>query len=315
MVKIKSPNYPSIDLGDAIARVKLVYASEHKHATSREAIAKAMGFNTLNGHSRMVISTLVKYGLLEAVGESQCRVSEAAENIISLPEADPRRAEAIKTAAFKPSLFAELHKAYADKIPSDETLKFLLVKKNFNPKTISEVIATYRKTVEFVGQGTSKGVHGSELTNRSESHEVENAVAVELRAADAAAGDLSHTDAEVPGTGDGDSTIETEMNGSAERLRFLIAQNCHAEVSFDVQPTQAAIRKLIQHLELEMADFPVKSQHMSAEIDDAERAQVAADEPAFTAKSLDGEQKAPHDAADEDGAQGTLLDQPELAYT
>ena len=69
MAKLRSPNYPSISLENALAKIKKVYDVEHTHPAAREVIAKALGYNTLNGTSLSLLATLSRYGLLEKTGK------------------------------------------------------------------------------------------------------------------------------------------------------------------------------------------------------------------------------------------------------
>ncbi len=149
--KTRSPNYPRISLPDAIERATQVYEEESAHPASDEDIVKDLGYNTLNGTSRGVLSALKKYGLLERAGDG-FRVSDDAVAIIELPPTDIERAAAVRRAAFRPTLFAELYEKYRDDLPNDKNLRHFLITKGFNPKTTDEVIHVYRDTLRFVSE-------------------------------------------------------------------------------------------------------------------------------------------------------------------
>ncbi len=147
---VRSPNYPVISLDEAVSRAQMVYKKENRHPVPRESLAKAIGYNTLNGASISIISALSKYGLLESAGPDQLKISPEAVDIVLRHPGEPERVEALQRAAFRPALFEELHNIYGDEPPSDHTLAVYLQKKGFNPNTVSGVIRSYRDTMEFV---------------------------------------------------------------------------------------------------------------------------------------------------------------------
>lgn len=157
--KVRSPNYPVISLGEAIPRARTVFEQENRHPASREVVARALGYGGLNGASLGVISALLKYDLLEQVGD-QLRVSKDALDILLHQPGDPERAAAIRAAAFAPALWEELRDLYGDTLPSNHNLRAYLVKKGFNPKTVDGVIRSYRDTITLVEEEAG----GSEAT-------------------------------------------------------------------------------------------------------------------------------------------------------
>ena len=89
----RSPNYPQLNLSDAIERARKIYKAEHIHRANDEVLAKNLGYNSLNGTSRSILSAMKKYGLLQADGDG-FRVSDDAVDIIELPLDDPAHAQA-----------------------------------------------------------------------------------------------------------------------------------------------------------------------------------------------------------------------------
>ncbi|MBV9469181.1 MAG: hypothetical protein JO316_10275 [Abitibacteriaceae bacterium] len=153
MPATRSPNYPQISFADALERIQRIYQKEHTHPTKDDVLAADLGYKSLNGASAGVVSALRKYGLLEATKEGS-RVSRDAIAIMELPPGEPERAEALRRAAFAPVLFAELRDKYGDRLPSDSSLRYLLLQKKFHPRTADEVIRNYRDTLEFIAQET-----------------------------------------------------------------------------------------------------------------------------------------------------------------
>jgi hypothetical protein len=151
MAKSRSPNYPSITLEAALAKIKKVYDAEHTHPAAREVVAKALGYNTLNGTSLSFLAALTRYGLLEKAGKDGLKVSADAVTALELDEGHPLRAEALGRLAFTPALFAELREKFGKELPSDVNLRhYLIQQKAFLPKAADEVIRVYKENLELV---------------------------------------------------------------------------------------------------------------------------------------------------------------------
>jgi len=148
--RVRSPNYPSLSLREAVEKIMLVYRALQQHPAPREVIAKSLGYNGLNGASATVISTLNKYGLLDGRGED-LRVSERALSILH-PHSDKERAAALRAAAMEPRLFADLAERFPGGITNDDLLKNYLLRNGFAINAVTSVIQAYRETSDFVEQ-------------------------------------------------------------------------------------------------------------------------------------------------------------------
>jgi hypothetical protein len=221
----RSPNYPIISLADAVGRVQLVYEKERQNRADKMVIAKDLGYGSLNGLSRSIISALVKFGLLTEDGD-QLKVSMDALDILLHSAGSPERSAALQRAAYLPPLFSELRATFDGSLPSDENLRAHLVKRGFNPNTVANVIKSYRDTVLFVNQEQP---------------------AAEPEAAPAKTpGPIMMFPA---------APAPAAPAGGME-LAFNLAANCHAKIVLTGEVTQEAITKLMAYLELGMDTFP-----------------------------------------------------------
>ena len=151
--KVRSPNYPSLSLREAVHRVDGIYKREYTNYVPREVAATRLGYGTLNGASASAISALVKYGLLEqGKGREQVRVTQRALEIILTKPGNPDRIAAIQEAALEPPLFTDLHEQFGERPPSDENLRLQLIRRGFNPRSVGDVIRAYRDTMAFVDE-------------------------------------------------------------------------------------------------------------------------------------------------------------------
>jgi len=155
VVKVRSPNYPGISLQKAIDLVRRVYEENHLHQAEPEAVVRAMGYGSLNGTSKTMLSALKKYGLLDEDEDGQLRVSKPAMSILVDPAESPERLRALTEAALAPSLFAELHQEYGSSVPNDTILRSFLLKRGFSPNTVDAPISAYRDTAAYVANMTA----------------------------------------------------------------------------------------------------------------------------------------------------------------
>ena len=147
--KHRSPSYPQMSIREAVERVGRLYQAIGAHPTSREVVAKGLGYSSLSGTSATAISTLNKYGLLEGRGE-EVRVSDRAMAILH-PHSDEEKQEALRAAATEPELFRELAGRFPGGAPNDELLRNYLLRNKFSPQAVEATILAYKETIEFVG--------------------------------------------------------------------------------------------------------------------------------------------------------------------
>lgn len=246
MSKLRSPNYPQLSLGDAIERVRRIYAAEHTHPTPKEVLVQHLGYGTLNGASATIIGALNRYGLLENT-QNGLKVSDIAVAIMELPEGDPERDEALLDAAFRPQLFAELRSQFGTQLPSVPTLKHTLIKQGFLPKAAEDAITVYRANLMLFDAAKVK-YNGEEME--------ENTV-------------LSQSESPqppMPGTAIAHAVVRRMQTNpdedpeSSSILKFKISTASEAKIVFNGPVTQEAIAKLVAILELSKDTYPTKAE-------------------------------------------------------
>ena len=240
----RSPNYPQMNIVQAVERVKKVYAEEHTHSVPDQSIASALGYSSLNGTSKVVLSALKKFGLLVATGDG-FRVSQDAVAIIELTADDPTRIVALHKSALRPPVFKQLYEKYGTDLPSDASLRHYLVGLGFESDAANQVVRFYKETMNFLD--TQGPIKAEESAPEREAEAGKPAVKNNI--SNAVAGDVS----EKPVSPQHSPPL------SNSQFRFQVSSDCFAEVSFTAQITQEAIRKLISYLELSMDVYPSQS--------------------------------------------------------
>ena len=154
--RLRSPAYPAMALEEAIEKVRLLYNAEGhgRHPIPATSIAKHWGYSSeKTSQSLTGISALKQFGLLEEIPDAEPRelkLTPTSHVIIVHPPQSFERTSAIKEAALKPKIFAELWQKYGTLLPSSETLKAkLITDKLFNPDVVDDLIDDYKATISF----------------------------------------------------------------------------------------------------------------------------------------------------------------------
>lgn len=159
MARMRSPNYPSLSIRQAIDMVAKIYRTERTNDITREDAAKAMGYTGLTGRSMTVLGALVHFDLLAKTSKGSVKVTPTAEAIlhgITTTERD----EATLKAAFAPQLFQAIHNRFPDGIPSNATITSFLVREGFSDVAVGPAINAFLETyreVENIRESESYG--------------------------------------------------------------------------------------------------------------------------------------------------------------
>lgn len=166
MAAPRSPNYPRINLKEAIEGVRKIWKENGKNRITSEAVIHHLGYKSNNGSAQGAISALRKYGLIADGGEGKLRVSDLAVDLLEGQSNPEVYGMAIHKAAFQPTLFREMRNDFPEGVPNLDSLRFHLVKRGFNSEAAARAAKTFRETVELVtGSGASYTVHDEPEVN------------------------------------------------------------------------------------------------------------------------------------------------------
>jgi hypothetical protein len=168
MTRMRSPNYPSYGLSEAVDRLRKFWSKEEGTVVSADVAAKAIGYTGLSGPARTYLAAMKKFGLLSE-HKNGMLVSLLGLRILH-PESPEDEQKAIQEAALRPELFRELAATHAR--ASDDALKSLLINKlRFSEIGAKNLISSFRDTVEFAKlnqegySSRSDAVSGEAMTN------------------------------------------------------------------------------------------------------------------------------------------------------
>jgi len=170
----RSPSYPAFSLGEAIEKTDSIYKHEKRSATTADVIASHIGYSQAKGPGGRAVSALRQYGLVEETG-GKCRISELGYTLVHYERSSTEWKQAAVEASRKPTLFRQLLEEYQDELPSDATLRHDLLKRDFNPASIPDVVSIFRSTMSLAQTGDSvhNGSRDEEQTMQTEHQETE----------------------------------------------------------------------------------------------------------------------------------------------
>jgi hypothetical protein len=152
--RVRSPNYPAINLEEAIKKATEFYNYEKRNSANVEIAMKHWGFKPTSSGGMVTLAALNSFGLLSDSGAGKQRkvqLTELALKIILDERSQSvEREAAIKQAALMPKIHASLWNKYHTSLPSDENLRHeLVMERKFNPNAASGFIGEYKDTIQF----------------------------------------------------------------------------------------------------------------------------------------------------------------------
>ena len=251
----RSPNYPGLNLEEAIQRTKTLYDHEGKNAAHMDVVLGHWGYKPKSGLGLVICAGLKQYGLIkdEGSGESRKAVisSLGLDIILDKQEDSTQRLQAIKKAALLPSSFRDVCGNYSGALPSDQTLRFYLVReRGYTNRGASDFISHFRHTIEFAKLSESDMLSASN-------------------------GDNGGSEIKPPKPSEGQTmTPQTAILPQGEQqigASIPVAPDCSISITADGQVTQGAIDNLVKYLQLFKGSFPKTTPDLQPGPDDNEK--------------------------------------------
>ncbi|MGH9432638.1 MAG: hypothetical protein ACRD3T_13935 [Terriglobia bacterium] len=179
--RVRSPNYPGVNLESAIRLANDFYKVERRNSANVAVAVRHWGFNSRASSGGIVsVAALKSFGLIDDSGagsERQVKLSDLGFKIvIDERNVSAERDAAIKEAALRPNIYAKLWNRWKNELPSDENFRHvLLAEHRFNEKAVQDFIRKYKETITFAKLQDSDGlstttsdINGSEEQNEQE---------------------------------------------------------------------------------------------------------------------------------------------------
>lgn len=238
----RSPSYPSVSLPRAVALAERIYSSAHRSAIDPETAYELMGFSGKTGASLSALAALKHYGLVEGRGDS-LKVTDLAERIFN-PLTDDEKLQALQESAQLPEFFAMLNQEFGDKLPAENVIKSIAIRKHgFSQSGAEGVAKSYAETLHYL-----KGLGVTVSPRRSSDSEVSE-TAVEPQ--------MSHIDTRLPTREITSAAAEIRpasygspsSTSSGDIIEVPLTRSVRARVIFDGKINAGHIDRLINILQ------------------------------------------------------------------
>src|ERR1035437_221785 len=165
--RLRSPNYPGINLETAIQRAQKFWENEKRNSANVAVAMKHWGFTKPTSQSIVTLAAVKSFGLFDdsESGENRkIKLSELALKIIlDQRQVSPDREAAIKEAALKPVIHSKLWLRWGSQLPSDENLRHALIfEYKFNENAVDGFIGEFKDTITYAKLKNSDSVTNQE---------------------------------------------------------------------------------------------------------------------------------------------------------
>ena len=150
----RSPNYPSTGLPEAVCFLRKIYDKVGDNRIPEDTLAAALGYTKDSSWLNLLLSSLVKFGLLDAVSGSggrprKYKITETGLDLATADANSPLRVPALRRAALRPPIYQDLWEKFGPQLPEfdDEMASYLVSERRFNRDAAFKMLAHFRSTV------------------------------------------------------------------------------------------------------------------------------------------------------------------------
>ncbi len=152
VTKLRSPNYPTIDLETALEQLRKLYDKVRMGEFLARDAAGAWNYNSVSGSVKSTLAAMRQYGLIEGKvrgkNAENPRISRRGLTLLRRNQASREYQDELKNAALAPQLFKETYNTLTD--ATDEVIRdHLLFEKRFTDNGAQRYIEVYRATLEL----------------------------------------------------------------------------------------------------------------------------------------------------------------------
>lgn len=150
----------------ALDRARTFYSQERRNATPAPVAVTLWGYSEKSSGGQQTIGALKSYGLMEDDGRGETRRVRLSDLALAILLDDrpgsAERTAALKTAATKPKIMAEIVEKWPEHPPADATLRYFLLKdKSFSDEAAGDVLEIFNQNKDFARLYTSDTLSSS----------------------------------------------------------------------------------------------------------------------------------------------------------
>ncbi len=249
--KHRSPNYPYIGLEDALARtnelVRVAGISPIRITTAREV------WSYKKGTGNQVVAALDAYKLVNVEGVAEDRMLKITTEARKILDSTSDSPELLKQSALAPTIHTEIWEHYQGVLPPDNRVlrEYLVYTKGFNPAYVEKFIEQFRASLAFANVTESDKIAG-----KKETPAVTNG-GQQMQPAQHQTPNFTPPPPPPPVQ---TPNFKSFGGGESDVLSFNLSRTSKAQVSFNGQITQEAIKKLIALLDLSVDTYPTQAE-------------------------------------------------------
>lgn len=257
--KHRSPNYPFIGLEEALNRLRQVSDIGRGHFISIGSARSAWNYQRNAGDR--TAAALKAYGLIDVRGSGEKRELKPTEAGAKILEGHSQRSQLLKEAALSPEIHKELWEKYDGKLPADVVVReFLRWEKKFNPENVDKFLQQFHDTITFANLAESDKISTQEKRGEQSLSSVGGQTTVQTQHQQAG----QHL---APPPPPPIKTAWDELLSPGDVLSFNLSRIGKAQVRFNGQVTQEAIKKLIALLDLSVDTYPTQAELDAERVD------------------------------------------------
>jgi len=150
----RSPNYPSTGLPEAVSFLRKIHEKVGQERVPEDTLAQALGYTKDSSWLNLLLSSLVKYGLLDAMPGTAGRprsyqITEAGVQLATVDADSPLRLLYLRKAALRPAIYQDLWERFGPQLPEidDEMANYLVTEQKFTRDAAFRMLAHFRSTI------------------------------------------------------------------------------------------------------------------------------------------------------------------------
>ncbi|WP_225413708.1 thioredoxin domain-containing protein [Stigmatella hybrida] len=145
----RSPNYPPIGFPTALELTRKIYDKEGRSDVPPDIAVKHLGYTSMNGRAKRVLSALKAYGLFSEQS-GQLKISEHGRAAMVFPEGSPERQAALRELVMRPPIFQTLLVRFGEHLPSDDSFKARLITEfDFMDDAAEVCLRAFKESLQF----------------------------------------------------------------------------------------------------------------------------------------------------------------------
>ena len=148
---VRSPSYPALSIGDAVARARQLWDKIGKNDAPVDTVLTHWGYKPNSGGAQTMLASLKKYGLIEygRGADRRAHLTARAERIVRGRPDTPEWQQEVHDAALEPDIHKELWERLQKGADDDALKDFLKFDREFSDFAADRIVEQFHDTVTY----------------------------------------------------------------------------------------------------------------------------------------------------------------------